>query len=144
MPTLKEHFNTCLFFSSAALSRLLNRTAVKHFKVFGLSPTQGFIIMILRKAPGASISVLAEVLALDQTTVSKTIEKMEFMGLVTREPFGRSTRLFLTGKGEEREADAKSAWKKTRLAYTQLIGTGEVQHLCDVLGTAQERVAQES
>ncbi len=115
---------------------------MEQFKVFDLSPTQGFILMTLRKAPGTSIGVLAEVLVLDQTTVTKTIEKMEFKGLVARELFGRNTRVFLTGKGEEREADAKSAWKKTRLAYTSIIGTGEVQHLCDVLGTAQTKATE--
>lgn len=115
MATLQDQFNSCLFFSSSALSRTLAKLAEREFAAFNLSPTQGFILLTLRKVPGISIGDLALVLSLGQPTITKGVEKMELYGLVTRETYGRLTRVFITGKGEEREADAKAAWKKNQI-----------------------------
>lgn len=143
MATLQDQFNSCLFFSSSALSRALAKLAEREFAAFDLSPTQGFILLTLRKAPGISIGDLALVLSLGQSTITKAVEKMELRGLVTRETYGRLTRVFITGKGEDREADAKAAWKKTRLAYTNAISFGAVQQLCEELATARRKLAGE-
>lgn len=143
MATLQDHFNSCLFFSSSALSRALSKLAEREFAVFDLSPTQGFILLTLRKAPGISIGDLGLVLSLGQSTITKAVEKMEQRGLVIRETYGRLTRVFITGKGEEREADAKAAWKKTRLAYTNAVSLGAVEQLCEELATARRKLAGE-
>jgi DNA-binding MarR family transcriptional regulator len=85
-------------------------------------------------------SSLAAVLYLDQSTVMKTLDKMVIKGLVQRETIGRSVRIFLTGKGEEREADAKAAWKKLRVEYTNLLGAAGTDQLCRDLVSAQKRL----
>jgi DNA-binding MarR family transcriptional regulator len=143
MAHLKDQFNQCLFFASAATARALARIADVHFKAFDLSPTQGFILISIREAPGINVSDLALVLALDASTVTKTLEKMAFKELVQRETINKNVRIFLTGKGEEREADARAAWKKTRLAYTKLVGETEVRKLCEALTAAQDDLMDE-
>lgn len=144
MAHLKDQFNQCLFFASSATARALARIADVHFKAFDLSPTQGFILMSIREAPGINVSDLSIVLALDASTVTKTLEKMAMKDLVQRETINKNVRLFLTGKGEEREADARAAWKKTRLAYTKLVGEPEVRTLCETLSAAQEALLDQN
>jgi DNA-binding MarR family transcriptional regulator len=138
MPQLKDHFNSCLYFSASAVARILDRSAREHFGVAELSPTQGFMLIAVRKAPGISVSDLAEVLVLDQSTVTKTLEKMVLKGLVQREPIGRTVRIFLTVHGEQKEVDAKASWKKVQLAYQRIIGDGDVKALRAGLTKAED------
>ncbi|HMW96106.1 MAG TPA: MarR family transcriptional regulator [Flavobacteriales bacterium] len=140
MAVPKSPFHTCLFYTASALSRQLARLADEQFLAFDLSPSQGFILLTLRRAPGISVSDLASELFLDQSTVTKTLDKMIMKGLVQREAIGRNVRVFLTGKGEEREADAKAAWKKLRLTYTRVLGAGAVEQLCQDLVRSKGRL----
>ena len=137
MAQLSDHFNKCVFFSASVLSRTLARIAEEQFAAFDLSAPQGFFLIALRKAPGITASDLATVLCLDQSTVTKTIDRMVLKGLVQREPVGRSVRVFLTGKGEVKEVEAKSAWLKTRQAYGKAIGEPESKLLSAALAKAR-------
>lgn len=140
MPAPRSPFHACLFFTSGALARTLDRSAREHFGAVELSPTQGFILIAVRSAPGISVSDLAAMLVLDQSTVTKTLDKMVLKGLVQREAFGRTVRVFLSGRGERLEADAKAAWKKTQLAYQAVVGEGTVKHLSASLVQAQQQL----
>ncbi len=140
MKTLQDQFHACLYFSSSALARVLDRSAKELFGAVELSPTQGYILMAARKASGITVGDLAHVLVLDQSTVTKTLEKMELKGLVQREVFGRSVRIFLTQAGERREADAKAAWKKLRTIYEPLVGQADVVALTEALEKAKRQL----
>jgi DNA-binding MarR family transcriptional regulator len=142
MAHLKDHFNTCLFFASSATARALAKIAEVQFKAFDLSPSQGFMLMSIREAPGINVSDLSLVLSLDASTVTKTLEKMTLKDLIQRETINKNVRVFLTGKGEQREADARAAWKKTKLVYTKLVGETEVRTLCEKLSAAQEALLE--
>lgn len=144
MAHLKDHFNTCLFFASSATARALAKIADVQFKAFDLSPSQGFVLMSIREAPGINVSDLSLVLSLDASTVTKTLEKMALKDLIQRETINKNVRVFLTGRGEEREADARAAWKKTRIAYTKLVGESKVRSLCEELSAAQEALLEQS
>jgi DNA-binding MarR family transcriptional regulator len=122
MSIVKEHFHKCLLFSSAALARALARIAEEHFHAFDLSTTQGFILIAARKAPGISVSDLANLLALSTSTITKTLDIMVLKGLVQRHTQGKTVMVFLTGNGEAKEPDARSAWSKTRSTYNRAIG----------------------
>ncbi len=140
MAQLKDTFNKCLLFSTSATSRALSKIADQHFKAVELSPTQGYIMIAVRKAPGINVSDLSAVLALDPSTITKALEKMTLKGLVQRETIGKNVRVFLTTKGEKREADAQAAWKKAQLSYTILLGEPAVRTLCEGLATAQDQL----
>ncbi|MFN6115336.1 MAG: MarR family winged helix-turn-helix transcriptional regulator [Flavobacteriales bacterium] len=137
MASIQDDLRRCLYFSASAMARVLDRSAREQFGRFELSPTQGFILITVKQAPGISVGDLAVLLVLDQSTVTKTLEKMQLKGLVQRETFGRSVRVFLTTLGERKEADASAAWKKVRSAYQQLVGEGEVRALCTGLHKAE-------
>ncbi len=143
MPSLKEEFDACLFHASAAWTRSLVKMANAHFRAAKLSPTEGFILLAARSTPGINVSDLALVLSLNQSTITKTLGQMELKGLVQREPIDRNKRVFLTGEGEEREADAKAAWMKLRNSYTLPLGPGTVSHLTQELGRAREKLKGE-
>lgn len=140
MRSLKEEFDACLFHASAAWSRSLSKLAKAHFRAFKISPTEGLVLIAIRSTPGINVTDLALVLSLDQSTITKALDKMELKGLVQREVIDRNTRVFLSGEGEEREADAKAAWIKLRNSYTQPLGEGTVAHLAYELVRAHEKL----
>jgi MarR family transcriptional regulator, organic hydroperoxide resistance regulator len=140
MEDLKAHYNTCLYHASSSLFRTLARLADEHFKPLELSPTQGFILMTLKAAPGIVVGDLAIVHQLDQTTISRTLDKMVLKGLVKREGTGRAVRVFGTTRGLRKEAEAQAAWKKLRMQYTDLLGEAEVRLLAGSVSQADATV----
>jgi len=137
MQNLQALFDDCLFHSSAAMARRMSRLASEQFQLFDLSYTEGSILIAVKQAPGITIVDLATVLSLDPSTVGKAVDRMCLRQLLQREPFGRQVRVFLTGKGEEREADASAAWLKTKVAYRQMLGEGRSKQLTEALVAAR-------
>jgi DNA-binding MarR family transcriptional regulator len=127
MTDLQAELNQCLFHASSALHRWLGKLAEEQFKAVELTPTQGFILIVLKQAPGATISDLARVLQLDSTTVTKTLDRMKDKGLVLRENNGRTVEVFATDHGIKKEADAMAAWKKLKLGYGKITGAAHAR-----------------
>lgn len=98
------------------------------FKIVELTPTQGFILITLKEAPGITISDLALVHQLDPSTVTRALDKLLVKGFIYRENMGKITRVFATDAGIRKEADAKAAWRKLRTDYGKMIGTSEARH----------------
>jgi DNA-binding MarR family transcriptional regulator len=143
MQNLQDLFDDCLFHSSAALARRMARLATEQFQVFDLSYTEGFMLIAVKHAPGITIADLATVLSLDPSTVGKAVERMCLRQLLQREPFGRQVRVFLTGTGEEREADASAAWLKTKVMYRHILGEGRAKQLTGAMVVARKKLALE-
>jgi DNA-binding MarR family transcriptional regulator len=122
MVTLQDDFNTCLYHSTSALYRRLEKIAQRHFRAVTLTPTQGFILISLKKYPSMSIGDLAAVHQLDQSTITKAVDKLVKLDLVVREPFGNTTRAFLTESGLNKGSEALMAWEKFQYAYNRILG----------------------
>jgi DNA-binding MarR family transcriptional regulator len=131
MNDLKSEYNQCLYHTSVAMGRSLTRLADEQFKPLELTPTMGFILMTAKTAPGVIIRDLAMVHQLDMSTISRTIDKMVAKGLVTRQGQGREMRIFNTQKGMRKEAEARGAWDKLKLAYRTLLTEGRSRHLAE-------------
>lgn len=137
MKDIRSIYNTCLYHSSAALHRTLSRMASEHFRPLDISPTQGFILMTLKNAPGITVGDLALVHQLDTTTISRTLDRMEAKRLAKRDSTGREVRVFITTKGLELEADAQAAWRRLRLNYNDLLDEPKARQLADMVTGAK-------
>ncbi len=101
--TMNDTFNPlhdCLFFTSGALARVLARWAEDAFDGLGMSPSQGYLMMLVASTPGIALGRLASAMALDASTLSRIIEKLEAKGLVRRSAVGRRRTLALTSAGQ--------------------------------------------
>lgn len=137
MIDIRSSYNTCLYHSSAALHRTLARIALEHFRPLDISPTQGFILMTLKSAPGIIVRDLALVHQLDATTISRTLDSMEAKRLVKRDGTGREVRVFITTKGLTLETDAQAAWQRLRLRYNDLLGEPQAHEMADSLARSK-------
>jgi DNA-binding MarR family transcriptional regulator len=136
MATLQDEYNTCIYHVASALHRWLERLAQKHFSKVGLSPIEGFLLMTVQEAPGIMISDLAKVHQVVSSHITRMVSRSKSKGLMHIEKEGRVTTVFLTKKGLKKEAEARTAWKKLKLEYQEVIGREEVMELAHRLSLA--------
>lgn len=131
MSTIQDSYNTCLFHAATALGRSLTKLADEHFAPLEVTPTMAFILMTARTAPGILITDLARVHQLDVSTISRALDKLELVQFIQREGAKKNIRIFITPKGERKEADAQSAWTKLRQAYALILSEPAARDLAD-------------
>jgi DNA-binding MarR family transcriptional regulator len=135
LPNTEHLLNGCLFFTTAKLDRLLTRWAEEAFGGSGLSPHQAFAVMLVDDRPGITTGELASVLALSPSTLTRFIDKLEALGLVSRSQDGRQTLLQPTAKGHDLHPTLSSGWQSFWLRYTGVLGTDEGNGLAAQLNT---------
>lgn len=98
MKAAESRFNACLYFSSNALARKMERLAAKAWKPLGLSPSHAYLLLLVLDRPGVQPTFISEQLLLAPSTVTRLIEKLEKQGLVYREAQGKETHVYPTPK----------------------------------------------
>jgi DNA-binding MarR family transcriptional regulator len=119
-----------------------NRLLAPALKPFGLRVPEWRVLMSLKSRHKASFKELAELASFDQTTLSRTIDRMVKDGLVTRlsdVDDMRITRLALTAKGEALWQDLWPAVNELNVAACARLPEGGAAMLRWLLG--QMRVA---
>ncbi|MFT4249388.1 MAG: MarR family transcriptional regulator [Pseudomonas sp.] len=77
-------FEQCLYFNTAALSRLLEREWSQAFQPFGLSPPQAFMLRAVLARPGMPQRELAQTLTITRPTATRLLDGLQRHGLVER------------------------------------------------------------
>lgn len=100
----------------------MGRLAEEAFATTGLAPSHGYLLMQVSDKPGIPLGRVAEVLALDASTVTRIIERLETRGLIEKKIDGRSRSLFLTPAGRALIPSVRSAWADLQSRYNSLLG----------------------
>ena len=114
-----------------------NRLLAPALKPFGLRVPEWRVLMSLKSRHKASFKELAELASFDQTTLSRTIDRMVRMGLVTRlsdVDDMRVTRLALTARGEALWHDLWPAVNELNIAACARLPEGGAAMLRWLLG----------
>jgi DNA-binding MarR family transcriptional regulator len=77
-------FERCLYFNTAALSRMLERVWTQAFSPFGLSPPQAFLLRAVLSQPGQLQRELAEALTIARPTATRLLDGLQQRGLIER------------------------------------------------------------
>ena len=102
-----------LSYTVFALARAHRARAAQLLRGMGLHPGQEHLIMQLLDRDGQTQQELLESVGLDQSTVSKSLRRMEEAGLLTREPapHDRRVRLVtLTDRGRALRGPLEAMW----------------------------------
>ena len=91
----------CLYFTSAALARKVEKLASQVWKTVELPPSHAYLLMAVLEKPGMQPSVLAAELQLQPSTITRLIEKLEEKKLVVRTTEGKITNVYPTPKAKE-------------------------------------------
>lgn len=117
----------CLCFRARKVSRALTRMYDEQLRPLGIQATQLTLLnaVALGGEVGASMSRLADVLAMDPTTLSRNLRPLEREGLleILRAPNDRRVRLArLTEEGSRRVAAALPLWERAHSRVVEALG----------------------
>src|ERR1700741_4247606 len=111
--------DTCLCLHVQRAARAVARRFDEALRPLGLTNGQFSLLMSLNRPQSPSIGSVADLLAMDRTTLTANLKPLERRGLVTvtiDETDRRSRRLALTAEGRALLIAAVPIWKRTHAA----------------------------
>jgi DNA-binding MarR family transcriptional regulator len=77
MKKTSSKYAQCLYFTSQALARKVDRLASQTWKSVNLAPSHAYLLMDVLDEPGIQPGMLAKQLQLQPSTITRFIEKLE-------------------------------------------------------------------
>lgn len=136
--------DTCLCLHVQRAARALARRFDQALHPLGLTNGQFSLMMSLNRPKAPGIGPVAELLAMDRTTLTAALKPLVRQGLVTIEvdPEDRRGRmLHLTAKGKNLLSKAGPVWERTHSEVEAMLDEGEPDHLrraLSALGSARQ------
>jgi DNA-binding MarR family transcriptional regulator len=122
----------CLCLHVQRAARALARRFDEALRPLGLTNGQFSLMMSLNRPEAPGMGVVAELLAIDRTTLTAALKPLERRGLlkVKEDPADRrGRRLSLTAKGMKLLADAAPVWERTHAEMEAWLEEGEADRL---------------
>lgn len=93
-------FDSCLYFNTTALARIVEREWTEAFRPFHLTPAQAFMLRIILEKEALLQRELAEQMAISRPTATRTLNGLQKMKLIERRATrdGREQAIFPTKK----------------------------------------------
>ena len=129
MNTSQSKYSQCLYFSSNALARKMEKLAQESWKPVGLSPSHAYLLMIAIEEPGVQPGLLAKELQLQPSTITRLIEKLEQKKLVVRTTEGKTTNVYPTPKAKELLGKLKDCVKHFYASHSAILGKEESSNM---------------
>ena len=111
--------DTCLCLHLQRAARVVARTFDEVFRPLGLTQGQFSLLMSLNRPEPPTLGSVADLLAMDRTTLTANLKPLERRGLVritVDQDDRRSRRLALTADGRALLAEATPIWKRHHAA----------------------------
>ncbi|HEX7003578.1 MAG TPA: MarR family transcriptional regulator [Trueperaceae bacterium] len=126
-----EIARTCTYFNVRKATRILGDLFDDALRPHGLKGTQFSLLVAVSLAEGPTVGRLAEILAADRTTLTRTLAPLERDGLLESRPGEdkRERRLYLTAEGDRRLCEASSDWERAQQAIVEELGAGSWEDL---------------
>lgn len=140
MKAKESLFSQCLYFSSSALSRKVERMAEESWKKIDLSPSHAYLLKLTLDEPGINAGEIAEQLQLTPSTITRLVQKLEEKKLVLREPDGKMTRVFPTAKARALVPKMKHCLNEFYEKYTSVLGKEESARLVKNINTLNDKL----
>ena len=101
MKTSSSKYAQCLYFTTSALARKVEKLALESWKPVGLSPSHAYLLLAVLNEPGIQPSQLADELQLQPSTITRLMQKLEGSKLVVRTTEGKITNVYPTPKAKD-------------------------------------------
>lgn len=126
-----EIARTCTYFHTRRATRILGDRFDEALRPYGLKGTQFSLLVAISLIEEPTVGRMADILAADRTTLTRTLAPLERDGLIASQPGEdrRERRLQLTRKGAELLRDASEAWEETQRSIVEGMGKDDWQRL---------------
>ncbi|HET7897439.1 MAG TPA: MarR family winged helix-turn-helix transcriptional regulator, partial [Flavisolibacter sp.] len=125
MKTSCSKYAQCLYFTSAALARKIEKMATESWKKVGLSPSHAYVLIAVLEEPGIQPTALAEHLQLQPSTITRLVEKLEEKKLAVRTTEGKITNVYPTPKAKELQPKLMECMQEFYNKYAAVLGKEE-------------------
>ncbi len=128
----------CLCALIRKAGRILTRRYDRYLKPSGLKTTQFGMLRNIAANPAITVSELAKLLFMDQTTVSRNLRILEKSGYIRLEPEvtdHRIKRIHIADIGRSKMNEAIPLWEKAQLDMERVLGRQSIEGLLDSLRT---------
>ncbi len=125
MKTSESKFCNCLYFTSGALARKVEKLAQETWKKIDLAPSHAYLLLLVLEEPGMQAGQIAEQLQLSPSTITRLIEKLEEKKLVIRATEGKLTNVYPTQKAKELKPQMKARVNYFYEQYSKVLGNEE-------------------
>lgn len=139
-------FRACACFNVRKAARLVTQQYDEMLQGTGLRATQlSMLVVIAIKGP-ITMSELAEVLVMDQTTLTRNLTPLEKQGLVQRVPGTdrRTRRVSVTPKGLDAVVTALPLWKRAQAKILRTFGEPRFERFLGDLRVFQQTAGHTS
>ena len=125
----------CTAFRLRKAARRVTQTYETALGESGVSIVQFAVLAELSRSSARTLSVLADLLATDRTTLSRTIDRMQALGWVSDcdSADRRERRLVLTADGDTAYQRAIPAWQKVECSISRTLGPDRRNQLWSLL-----------
>jgi DNA-binding MarR family transcriptional regulator len=115
----------CASFNFRRTARAVTRLYDQAFQKFGIRSTQFSVLIAVAKTQPVSITQVADILAIDRTTLTRSLGLMQKQGLLSISPRSvkRQRFLNLTAEGEKVLAQVLPEWRKVQERFVQEVGS---------------------
>jgi MarR family transcriptional regulator, organic hydroperoxide resistance regulator len=129
MKVTESKYRHCIYFASNALARKTEKLALQSWKKVNLSPSHGYLLMLVLDQPGIQPGIISEHLHLTPSTITRLIEKLEDKKLLVRTTEGKITNVHPTPKAKELMPDMIQCVEDFNKSYISLLGKEESARL---------------
>ena len=131
---LTDVFENCPCFRARAAARRITRDYDEALKGIGLKSTQFTLLAIIKGKEPSSITAMADKLAMERTSLIRTLELMASRGLIelAAEGYRRERKVSITEQGEQMLEKALPLWKQMQNSFESRIGQDKWQENKDL------------
>jgi len=141
MKTTDSKYCKCLYFTTNALARKVEKLAIESWKPVDLSPSHAYLLMMVLEQPGLQPGCLANHLQLSPSTITRLIEKLEEKNLVIRTSEGKITNVFPSEKAKLLSPDLHKCVQHFNNQYSHILEKDEIKAMVSSMGTLADKLA---
>jgi MarR family transcriptional regulator, organic hydroperoxide resistance regulator len=133
-------YGMCLYFTSAALARKVEKLATESWKKVNLVPSHAYLLMTVLEEPGIQPTMLSNILHLQPSTITRFIEKLEEKKLLVRTTEGKITNVYPTPKAKDLQPRLKECLHHFYQKYCALLGKEESNRLVEDMAKIADKL----
>lgn len=111
---MADDFTQCMVSNSRMAARAITRRYDSYVRPYGVTATQLSLMGAIRMLPGSTVSELADKRGFERTTLTRNLDKLEQMSLVTSTTRGRGRLPALTARGDDLLEHLLPLWRKAQ------------------------------
>lgn len=140
MKCSESKYSKCLYFTSNALARKVEKLAIESWKPVGLSPSHAYLLMLAIEEPGLPAGTIANHLQLTPSTVTRLVEKLEEKKLLVRVAEGKQSNVYPTTKAKDMLPLLKNCVQDFYKRYSEAIGKTESSNIVSTINAVADRL----